>query len=307
MRGACAQRRALSGAHMAPPGGHGDPGASVPYNVYNQPLDPSNQMPVTPNQLPWPGQHKPLSTERAVSNIPKGGTGGRGTWVFPSSQMFFNALQRKGKGDDVVEEDMEHIISVHNSASHLVGRPCRSCGLSGCAARRHERDDLAAGAALGAPAPRRVRHAQPAALPGQARRPEPARALALPHGRCVRSSCCASPAALTRARAGALPFDRHDWYVDRGGKQVRYIIDFYFDETRAGSPDAFVVDARPALDDLGSLRDRAKMGVRASHCALALLALTARRAGVRVVPAAGPAVPVQCCADAAREEAGLSV
>ena len=73
-------------------------------------------MPATPNQLPWPGQHKPLSTERAVSNIPKGGTGGRATWVFPSPQMFFNALQRKGKGDDVVEEDMELVISVHNSA-----------------------------------------------------------------------------------------------------------------------------------------------------------------------------------------------
>ena len=87
----------------------------VAYNVYNQPLDPNNNMPVTPTQLPWPGQSKPLSTERAVSTIPKGGTNGA-TWVFPSPQMFFNALKRKGKGDDVVEEDMEHIISVHNGA-----------------------------------------------------------------------------------------------------------------------------------------------------------------------------------------------
>jgi cytochrome c heme-lyase len=57
--------------------------------------------------------------------------------------------------------------------------------------------------------------------------------------------------------------------VDRCGKEVRYVIDFYFDESRAGSPDAFTVDARPALDDLGSLRDRAKMGVRIArraHC-----------------------------------------
>ena len=76
----------------------------------------------------------------------------------------------------------------------------------------------------------------------------------------ARSGC---RAALTAAPPpGALPFDRHDWYVDRCGKQVRYVIDFYFDERRAGSPDAFVVDARPALDDFGSLRDRAKMGVR---------------------------------------------
>jgi len=68
-----------------------------------------------------------------------------------------------------------------------------------------------------------------------------------------------------RASPGALPFDRHDWYVDRCGKEVRYVIDFYFDERRAGSPDAFTVDARPALDDLGSLRDRAKMGVRTAR------------------------------------------
>jgi hypothetical protein len=32
-----------------------------------------------------------------------------------------------------------------------------------------------------------------------------------------------------------LPFDRHDWYVDRCGKEVRYVIDFYFDEDKAGT------------------------------------------------------------------------
>ena len=28
--------------------------------------------------------------------------------------MFFNALKRKGKGDDVIEDDMEAVISTHN-------------------------------------------------------------------------------------------------------------------------------------------------------------------------------------------------
>lgn len=36
---------------------------------------------------------------------------------------------------------------------------------------------------------------------------------------------------------GPLPFDRHDWYVDRCGREVRYVIDFYFDEDKAGTPD----------------------------------------------------------------------
>ena len=34
---------------------------------------------------------------------------------------------------------------------------------------------------------------------------------------------------------GDVPFDRHDWYVDRNGEEVRYVIDFYFDEEKAGT------------------------------------------------------------------------
>lgn len=30
-----------------------------------------------------------------------------------------------------------------------------------------------------------------------------------------------------RTHSVNLPFDRHDWYVDRCGKEVRYIIDYY--------------------------------------------------------------------------------
>lgn len=62
-----------------------------------------------------------------------------------------------------------------------------------------------------------------------------------------------------------LPFDRHDWFIDRNGEEVRYVIDFYFDEGKASSMDAFSVDARPALDSAGSLHDRVKMGVRGTQ------------------------------------------
>jgi hypothetical protein len=41
------------------------------YNVYSQPIDPSNNMPQVANQLPAPNQRKPLSTERVSSSIPK--------------------------------------------------------------------------------------------------------------------------------------------------------------------------------------------------------------------------------------------
>jgi Cytochrome c/c1 heme lyase len=43
------------------------------YNVYAQALDPSNQMPSNPNQLPAPQQAKELSTNRVSSTIPKVG------------------------------------------------------------------------------------------------------------------------------------------------------------------------------------------------------------------------------------------
>jgi hypothetical protein len=61
------------------------------YDVYNQRIDPRNNMPLAANQAPFPGQKALLSTERIQSNIPKGGT--KSTWVYPSPQMFYNALK----------------------------------------------------------------------------------------------------------------------------------------------------------------------------------------------------------------------
>eukprot|EP00656_Telonema_subtile_P002807 TRINITY_DN11283_c0_g1_i2.p2 TRINITY_DN11283_c0_g1~~TRINITY_DN11283_c0_g1_i2.p2 ORF type:complete len:115 (+),score=23.45 TRINITY_DN11283_c0_g1_i2:132-476(+) len=32
-----------------------------------------------------------------------------------------------------------------------------------------------------------------------------------------------------------MPFDRHDWTIDRNGTEVRYVIDYYYDETKCVS------------------------------------------------------------------------
>lgn len=54
------------------------------------------------------------------------------------------------------------------------------------------------------------------------------------------------------------PFDRHDWYVDRCGKSVRYVIDYYDDPSQ--NDDLQVkIDARPALDSFQAVRDRVRM------------------------------------------------
>ena len=37
-------------------------------------------------------------------------------------------------------------------------------------------------------------------------------------------------AQIRRLTSGEEPFDRHDWTIDRCGKEVRYIIDYYHDE-----------------------------------------------------------------------------
>lgn len=81
------------------------------YNVYSQEIDPTNMMPPA-NQEPAPGQQVPLSKERVVSNIPKGGT--EGTWLYPSPQMFWNSLVRKGKTDGVQENDIDVVVAIHN-------------------------------------------------------------------------------------------------------------------------------------------------------------------------------------------------
>ncbi|KAL6758583.1 cytochrome c/c1 heme lyase-domain-containing protein [Haematococcus lacustris] len=182
-------------------------------------LDPRNNMPLEPNQLPCPGQRKPLSVERVASAIPKGGTDS--TWLFPSPQMVFNALRRKGKGDDVTEDDMDGFIAAHNAMNEDTWRK------------------VAVWERL---------HAE------QCSNPTLLRFQGKPHD--------LSPLARVRSwMSGQTPFDRHDWVVDRCGQEVRYVIDFYFYDDKAGTPEAFEIVARPALDSLEAVVDRVKMNI----------------------------------------------
>lgn len=52
-----------------------------------------------------------------VSSIPKATPNKDEHWVYPSPQMFWNAMLRKGwrwKEDDLNPKDMDHIIKIHN-------------------------------------------------------------------------------------------------------------------------------------------------------------------------------------------------
>jgi cytochrome c heme-lyase len=55
-----------------------------------------------------------------------------------------------------------------------------------------------------------------------------------------------------------LPFDRHDWVVDRCGQDHRYIIDYYAEPTSEDDVPNIFLDVRPALTFSGAL-DRMRM------------------------------------------------
>ena len=83
-----------------------------------------------PNQRPSPGQPFALPTDRERSSIPKFAPkeGEGSTWVYPSQQMFWNAMLRKGwrwKDDDVTPETMQSIIRIHNVNNEAAWREVR--------------------------------------------------------------------------------------------------------------------------------------------------------------------------------------
>jgi cytochrome c heme-lyase len=88
--------------------------------VKHDDINPLNMMPPA-NQKPAPDQPFLLPTERQVSTIPKGTVAPDGKpefWVYPSQQMFWNAMLRKGwrwQKDDLKPKDMEDIIKIHNA------------------------------------------------------------------------------------------------------------------------------------------------------------------------------------------------
>mmetsp|Transcript_18332 Transcript_18332/g.25854 ORF Transcript_18332/g.25854 Transcript_18332/m.25854 type:complete len:495 (-) Transcript_18332:13-1497(-) len=213
------------------------------YNVYSQPIDPKNQMPNL-NQLPSPQQSEELPVERVTSTIPKGGADDGTTWTYPSPQMFYNALARKGKLGDTEESDIESVVALHNNMNEKTWQKVL------------EWEEVLDGGAQGAPKLLKFL-GRPSDL---------------------------SPKAQFKhwVLGHPLPFDRHDWTVLReDGTEVRYVIDYYHDETKASESEdsamphmrdfeatpSLLVDVRPALDGPTELIDRCFRMPYARHIA----------------------------------------
>ncbi|CDS41964.1 cytochrome c type heme lyase [Echinococcus multilocularis] len=203
-----------------------DPIACTVASESDDTLNSLNMMP-RENQDPSPDQPFPLSTTRVVSSIPKAEVeeGEETNWVYPSAQMFWNAMLRKGwrwRDDEIGPEDLNNIVRIHNANNEaawaevlkweeLHYHKCRT--------------------------PRLRRFA------GDANN--------------------YSPRARIRHWMGhELPFDRHDWVVDRCGCDVRYIIDYYDSEKVDPDFKFALLDVRPALDSFSALWDRVRMAWR---------------------------------------------
>ncbi|XP_007885304.1 cytochrome c-type heme lyase isoform X2 [Callorhinchus milii] len=184
-------------------------------------IDPSNMMP-PPNQQPAPDQPFPLSVNREESHIPMANS--EKYWVYPSEQMFWNAMLRKGwrwRNEDISSKDMTNIINIHNSNNEQAWQEILKW-------EALHAKECPCGPAL-------IRFG------GKAKE--------------------YSPRARIRSWMGyELPFDRHDWIVNRCGKEVRYVIDYYDGgEVDKTTYKFTILDVRPAFDSLTAVWDRMKV------------------------------------------------
>ncbi|CDH48418.1 cytochrome c1 heme lyase [Lichtheimia corymbifera JMRC:FSU:9682] len=180
-------------------------------------IDASNNMPAVAQQSPLPGQKQQLGTEREVSSIPRA-AGEDAKWIYPSEQMFFNAMRRKNWNPE--EKDMPVVVPIHNAVNEQAWRQILEWE------KMHE-----------------TQCNQPKLVKFQGRPKD------------------ITPKARFRSWFGyKLPFDRHDWVVDRCGEKVTYVIDFYSGKQDPRRPEAvsFYLDVRPAVSPSGIL-DRLKM------------------------------------------------
>lgn len=197
--------------------------SQCPVNHGKDDVNPLNMMGPA-NQNPSPGQPFPLSTNRQVSTIPKAVVkeGEAPFWVYPSPQMFWNAMLRKGwrwKDEDIQQKDMDDIIKIHNANNEQAWREVLKWEALHCSECMTPKLKSFGGKASDY-----------------------------------------SPRARIRWLMGyELPFDRHDWIVDRCGKDVRYVIDYYDGGSIDSKYQFALLDVRPAMDNWENIWDRMKV------------------------------------------------
>ncbi|KAI1454751.1 cytochrome c and c1 heme-lyase [Annulohypoxylon moriforme] len=195
--------------------------------------------PSTPNsEYPRPPPPS-LATDREISTIPRSSkpgetdTDGRpanteretgadpasGNWIYPSEKMFFEAMKRKGH--DPHAADMRTVVPIHNAVNERAWAEIKEW-----------EEPWVRGSDCGGP---RL------------------------HSFSGLSTNMSPKARINTFLGYQAPFDRHDWVVDRCGKEIEYIIDFYAGRNGGGGPGklSFYLDVRPKLNTWEGVKMRA--------------------------------------------------
>ncbi|KAF8159505.1 cytochrome c/c1 heme-lyase [Crassisporium funariophilum] len=198
---------------------HDPPPKQAQCPIDHQALNPLNQMPSLA-QTPAQNQTVNLPVSRTESSIPRDQSA---KWEYPSPQQFYNALVRKGW--ETPEEHVETMVEIHNFLNEEAWEEVK---------KWENRHDSASDIQL-------------ARFKGRPGELSPKARMWMFAGWLLPSRFNTEP-----------PFDRHDWIVRRAktGEEVRYVIDYYSAPPEPDGSPVFSLDVRPALDSIGSVKDR---------------------------------------------------
>ncbi|PYI22084.1 cytochrome c1 heme lyase [Aspergillus japonicus CBS 114.51] len=210
-------------------------------------IEPQSQSssPASPNAPPSP-YSSPSASHGAPSNdeAETGHDPNTGNWIYPSERQFFEALMRKGNTPSSTESASElattvaSIIPIHNAVNERAWQQIL------------EWESRA-----------------PSSDPGSKKCGGPK--LYSFRGLGVDPQFLSPRARINNLMGYQLPFDRHDWVVERcGGERVEYVIDFYQGKTSGGATGAglaanagpgklsFYLDVRPKMNTWEGCRMR---------------------------------------------------
>lgn len=164
---------------------------------------------------------KPANSEKET------GVSESGNWIYPSEKMFFEAMRRKGYHSEA--KDMKTVVPIHNAVNERAWKEIKEWERGWGAEKYYISSNLCLNQLL----TRDIRCGGPKL-----------------HSFLGLSTTLSPKARFNTILGYKPPFDRHDWVVDRCGKRVDYVIDFYAgrDEGKGDGKLNFYLDVRPKLN-----------------------------------------------------------
>lgn len=155
-----------------------------------------------------------LPTDREISSIPR--TSSNQNWIYPSQKQFFEAMQRKNWNPD--SQDMKVIVPIHNLVNERAWKHITMWE------GNHYQDAIkqCGGITL-------------TSFKGDLKKLTPRAWIKL------------------YIWGQQPPFDRHDWTINRCGKEIEYVIDFYNGDDNSGQ---VWLDVRPKLNSMEGVKLR---------------------------------------------------